>query len=76
VEIREMEETEAKELRLFNRVILGHRIQTISWSITMLSLGIAFVYGTLYESANTDVDMFLKTYSVGVRYYWFVDFNY
>jgi hypothetical protein len=49
----------------YKNLVLRFRFLCLFWSLTLLSLGIAFVYANLYECINTDFDLALKTYSVG-----------
>jgi hypothetical protein len=49
----------------YKKLILKLRLLSVFWSITFLSVGIAFVYASLYECASTEFDIILKTYSVG-----------
>jgi hypothetical protein len=49
----------------YKHLIWKLRLLCIIWSLTFLSIGIAFVYASLYECVNTEFDLALKTYSVG-----------
>ena len=50
----------------YRGVVCRLRLLCVSWSFTFLSTGIAFVYANLYECINTEFDMGLKTFSVGL----------
>jgi len=51
---------------MFSRIYIKVLAMVGLWSLTFLALGIAFVYASLYECADTGFDLMLKTYSVGV----------
>jgi hypothetical protein len=49
----------------YKKLVWRFRLLCLFWSVTFLSIGIAFVYASLYECVNADFDLVLKAYSVG-----------
>jgi hypothetical protein len=50
----------------YNGIIWRFRILCFLWSVTFLTTGITFVYHTLHECVNTNFDLVLITYSIGI----------